>query len=307
LTHRYSFNDPAGSTTAADSVGTLDGTLMGSAYETNGQLVLPNTTTAAPGLDYLELPNGIITNVNGIGTNYNDGSVTVEAWATIYTSQNTWANLFDFGNQDGSGDAEYDIHVCVHGGDGDTIIGISDSDNANADYQDEDVAGVGGSKLDGSTNMHIVAVFNPPAGYLAIYTNGVLMGENRSITISMAGVWAALNKVGADNWPDPGMKGTVDELRIYNGVLTPDQIAAAQVLGPNQLVSTVTLNASVLSGNVVVTWPVSGTTGLSLYSSGTLGPNATWALVSATVTTVGQNYQVSVPASGKAQFFVLKK
>jgi hypothetical protein len=306
LTHRYSFNDPPGSTTAADSVGTLDGTLQGAAYETNGQLILPNVANVV-GQDYLELPNGIITNASGIGTNFNDASVTVEAWATIYPNQNTWANLFDFGNQDGSGLAEYDIHVCVHGGDGDAIIGISDSDNANVDYQDEDVPG--GSKLDGSTNMHIVGVFNPPAGYLALYTNGVLMGENPNITISMAGVWAALNKIGADNWPDPGMQGSVDEFRIYNGVLSPDQIAANQILGPNQLPSPpgVSLTGSISAGNIVISWPVSGSTGLSLYSSSTLGKGAVWKLVSATPTLVGANYQVSVPTSGaQSQFFELK-
>jgi hypothetical protein len=314
LTHRYSFNDPAGSTTAADSVGGLDGTFQGAAFETNGQLVVPNAEVAgvviAPATDYLQLPDGIITNaVNGIGTNYTDPSVTVEAWATIYPNQYTWANLFDFGNQDSSGDAAYDIHVCVHGGDGDAIIGISDSDNANADYQDEDVPGTGGSKLDGSTNIHVVAVFNPPAGYLAIYTNGVLMGENPNITISMAGVWAALNKVGADNWPDPGLQGSVDELRIYNGVLEPDDVMKTQALGPNQLLTPgLSLGAAVSSGNLQISWPVSGSTGFSLYSSSTLGPSAVWTLVNVTPTVVGQNNQVSLPISSgvQAQFYKLQ-
>ncbi len=309
LTHRYSFNDAPGSTNAADSVGGMDGTFKGAAFETNGQLMLPNLTNGVA-LDYLELPDGIITNtVNGIGTNYNDPSVTVEAWATIYPNQYTWANLFDFGNQDSGGLAEYDIHVCVHGGDGDAIIGISDSDNANADYQDEDVPGTGGSKLDGSTNIHIVAVFNPPAGYLAIYTNGVLMGENPNITISMAGVWAALNKIGADNWPDPGMKGSVDEFRIYNGVLTPDQVAQTQALGPNQLLSGgLSVGASLSSGNLTISWPVSGSTGFSLYSSAKLGPSAAWTLVNLTPTVVGGNNQVSIPISSSvtAQFYELK-
>jgi hypothetical protein len=315
LTHRYSFNDPAGSAIAADSVGTLNGTFQGAAYETNGQLVLPNlevnSAVVAPATDYLELPDGIITNaVNGIGTNFNDPTVTVEAWATILPNQYTWANLFDFGNQDGGGLAEYDIHVCVHGGDGDTIIGISDSDNANADYQDEDIPG--GSHLDGSTNLHIVAVFNPPAGYLAIYTNGVMMGENPNVTISMAGVWAALNKIGADNWPDPGMQGTVDEFRIYNGVLSPDNVAATQILGPNQLLpagGVPSVGGSVVTGNFLISWPVTGSTGFSLYSSPTIGPNAVWTLVNTTPTVVGQDNQVSVPINGSvtAQFFQLKK
>jgi|GEM_PF-1148950 len=307
LTHRYSFNDAPGSITASDSVGGLDGTFQGSAFETNGQLMLPNTANVTA-LDYLELPDGIITNtVNGIGTNFNDPSVTIETWATISPGQFTWANLFDFGNQDAGGDAEYDIHVCVHAGDGDTVIGISDSDNANVDSQIEDIAGT--SHLDGSTNIHVVAVFNPPAGYLAIYTNGVLMGENPNITISMAGVWAALNKIGADNWPDPGLQGSVDEFRIYNGVLSPDDVAKTQALGPNQLLTSgLTVGASISSGDLVITWPVSGSTGFSLYSSSTLGPNAVWALVNVAPTVVGQNNQVSLPVSSgvQAQFYKLQ-
>jgi hypothetical protein len=313
LTHRYSFNDG----TANDSVGTANGTLMGSASISGGQLIIPNITNTAPALDYLQLPYGIITNATGLRTNYNDptatyndASVTVEAWATFYPNQYTWAELFDFGNTDSGGLGEYDIHVSVHAGDGDTFIGISDSDNANADYQFEDVPGA--SHLDGKTNLYIAAVFNPPAGYLAIYTNGVLMGENSSITIPMAGVWSLLDKIGADVWPDPGMQGSVDEFRIYNGVLSPDQIAADYILGPNALSTPpptgVSLGASILAGNLVISWPVSGTTGYSLYTSSTIGTNAVWTLVSTTPTVVGQNNQVSVPTSGggASQFYELK-
>jgi hypothetical protein len=313
LTHRYSFNDG----TANDSVGTANGTLKGSASISGGQLIIPNATSTAPALDYLQLPYGVITNATGTATNYNDPtakyndpSVTVESWATFYPNQYTWAELFDFGNTDSGGLGEYDIHVSIHAGDGDTFIGISDSDNANNDYQYEDVPG--DSHLDGKTNLYIAAVFNPPAGYLAIYTNGVLMGENSSITIPMAGVWSLLDKIGADVWPDPGMQGSVDEFRIYNGVLTPDQIAADYVLGPNTLPggspSGVSLAPSISAGNLLISWPVSGSTGFSLYSSPTIGTNAVWTLVTTTPTVVGGNNQISVPTSGGAtsQFYELK-
>ena len=104
LVHRYSFNDG----TANDSVGGANGTLMGNATVSGGQLVLPNATSAAPATDYLQLPAGILTNsVNGPN---NDPAVTVEAWATFKAGQYTWANLFDFGNRDCSGLSEYDIH-----------------------------------------------------------------------------------------------------------------------------------------------------------------------------------------------------
>ena len=66
LVHRYSFNDG----TANDSVGSANGTLVGNATISGGQLVLPNTTSAAPATDYLQLPAGILTNsLYGNGTN----------------------------------------------------------------------------------------------------------------------------------------------------------------------------------------------------------------------------------------------
>jgi hypothetical protein len=256
------------------------------------------------------LPYGIITNATGLGTNYNDPTatyndpeVTVEAWASFAPSQYGWAALFDFGNTDGGGLAEYDIHVGVHSNP-QTIIGISDSDNANADYQSASTL----PDQDGQTNVHIVAVFNPPAGYLALYTNGVLMTENTAVTIPMAGVWGYLNKIGADDWPDPGMQGSVSEFRIYNGVLSPIQVAATQALGPNQLLSSASpkLSASVSGGNLTLSWPLTAA-GYSLYSSSTLGANAGWKLVSGTQAAVGNNVQVTVPVTGTASFFQLRQ
>ena len=253
LMHRYHFANG----NANDSVGTANGTLVGSARISGGQLVLPNTTSAAPATDYLQLPAGILTNaVNGTGANNIDPAVTVEAWVTIHPNQYTWANLFDFGNQDANGLSEYDIHACVHSSDDSTIAGISDSDNANVDYQYIDLGS--GSSLDGSTNVHITAVYDPPAGYVAIYLNGVLAGADDYVTIPMSGVEDVRNIVGADNWPDPGMQGTIDEFRIYNGALQADEIAATQALGPNQLLSAAspTLGATKSGANLTLFWPL---------------------------------------------------
>jgi hypothetical protein len=301
LMHRYSFV-----TDASDSVGGPGwaGTPVGNASISGGQLLIPNTPFASPAMDYLQLPAGILTNaVNGIGTNFNDPAVTVEAWVTIYPGQFTWANLFDFGSQDASNDAAYDIHVAVHANPSDTIIGISDSDNANADYQDWD--GGSGSALDGSTNLHVVAVFNPPGGYVAIYTNGGLMGEDSKVTISMAGVSAVLNKIGADNWPDPGMQGSVAEFRIYNGVLSPDEVLRTQSLGPKQvLVIPPPLSASISKGNLILTWPETAT-GFTPEYKASLGASSWTKLTSPAAQLVGGQWQVSVPVSGSAQFFRL--
>src|SRR5262249_7547924 len=86
--HRYSFNDPTGSTTAADSVGgaAWNGTLFGDAVITNGQLVWDGADNT-----YLNLPAQIV----GHGP-----SVTVEAWASFGVQSRDWSRLFSFGQLD---------------------------------------------------------------------------------------------------------------------------------------------------------------------------------------------------------------
>jgi hypothetical protein len=300
LTHRYSFfNEPDGSLIATDSIAGFNGTLVGSANITGGLLVIPNTAQTAPAPDYLLLPNGILTNaVNGVGTNFNDPSVTIETWATFASSQGYWAGLFDFGYQDTGGSAAYDIHVGQLGGN--TTFGIADSDDANGHNQ----TGTAGS-VRGTSNLHVVAIFNPPAGYLACYTNGVLASVLNNVTISMAGVWAVVNKVGADLWPDPGMQGSVSEFRIYNGVLSPNDVLSTQVLGPNQvLASSVNLSVAASGGNLVVSWPVAGGS-YSLQSKSSL-TSGTWnTIASPLAQIVGSQWQVTVPNTGGAKFYRL--
>ena len=302
LVHRYSFNNG----TANDSVGSANGTLVGKAAISGGQLVLPNTTSAAPATDYLQLPAAILNNpLNGAGANENDSAVTVEAWATINSGQYTWANLFDFGNQDASGQSEYDIHVCVHASDDSTIAGISDSDNANVDCQYIDLGS--GTGLDGSTNVHITAVYNPPAGCVAIYLNGVLAGADDYVTIPMSGVQAVRNIIGADNWPDPGMQGAIDEFRIYNGALQADEIAATQALGPNQLLSAAspTLGATISGANLTLSWPLASA-GFNLQWATNLSPSL-WTNGLPAAQIVGGQWQVTLTVSGPSLYYRLAR
>lgn len=303
LTHRYSFTDG----TAHDLIGTANGVLRGNAVISGGQLVLPNATDVSPASDYLQLPAGILTNdMDGVGLYGNDPAVTIEAWATFAPNQYTWANLFDFGSQDDGGDAAYDIHACIHANDGNTVVGISDSDNANVDYQYVDCGA--GSGLDGGTNVHVVCVFDPPDGYLAVYTNGVLLGTDSNVTITMAGVVGIRNIIGADDWPDPGMKGSVQEFRIYNGVLQPDEMAATQLLGPNQLLSNASPVLSVFSAgsSLTLSWPLASA-GFTLMSSPSLAPSA-WVPVPTIPQIVNSNqWQVSLPVAESDQFYRLLK
>jgi hypothetical protein len=124
----------------------------------------------------------------------------------------------------------------------------------------------------------------------------------------MAGVWPVVNKIGADLWPDPGMRGTVSEFRIYNGVLSPSDVAATQALGPNELLGStgVTVTATASGGNIILSWPASG--GVYTVLSKSSLTSGTWSTnTSATPVLSGSTYQVTLPASSAAQFYRLIK
>jgi hypothetical protein len=239
VTHRYSFFNMPDGTAITDSVGTANGTNFGTAVVSSGQLDLDGG-----GGDYVQLPTGIITN---------DLAVTVEAWATyppIGTGgQGTWANLFDFGAHgvvDGYRSDAYSISFCVNSsGTGQCIAGISDFDDANVNRQNCATDGNPMADLAYVPGTYVAVVFNPPAGYSAIYVNGTLMAKLLGVTNTITpGVRDVSNLIGWDNWPDATMEGFIQEFRIWNGALNPLEIAASYQNGSNNIIT----NAGSITG-----------------------------------------------------------
>ncbi len=215
LTHRYSFfNEPNGSTTATDVVASANGTLQGGAVITGGQLVLNGASGA-----YLNLPGGLITF---------DSAVTVEAWADFgILPANCY--LFSFGNTDSSGAGE-DYIFCAPQAARITISGVDPG------YDGEQIAA--GSGWSGLKNVHVVAIYNPPAHTLAVYTNGALAGINTAETVSLGSVNDVHSYVGRSLYnADPYAPLNVDEFRIYNGALSAQRVALDAASGPGQIIT----------------------------------------------------------------------
>src|SRR5262249_6657713 len=106
---------------------------------------------------------------------------------------------------------------------------------------------------------------------------------------------------------DPGITGSVDEYRIYQGRLAPEEIAASDLLGPNQTLSTTaSLKATFSPGQVVLTWPLANA-GFSVQSSTRLSGSNWLTLTNAPVLVGNTNWQVTLPESSQAQFFRLWK
>ena len=284
LIHRYNFNETGG-TTAYDSVGGANGALMGSAYfDGNGHVVLNGSSGT-----YVGLPGGLLAGLS---------NVTLEAWVTnAVTPDNVALFSFDDGLQDGVGGG-YLRYVLHDQGNGRNFL---------------ELAGGGGSPLLpgypglGGQFVHVVCVYNPASGVAAIYTNGVLE-VSQAVSTALTNVSLNAAALGRSPWSnDPWLAGAIDEFRIYSGQLQPADIAAAQSVGPNVLLTTnVSLNVSQGSSNLMLNWPVAGS-GFILESSPTLGKGAVWMPVTNASLVIGANNQITVPITNSAMFFRLRR
>lgn len=292
MAHRYSFSEIGGNT-VADSVGgsAWDLTTYNTALLNAGQLELN-------GVDgYASFPAGILTNLN---------AVTIETWVTLGTIGN-WAVLFTFGDTDGTFGHHY-ISFQPHTGfvPATAQAGIRDGSTEQNPFFTP--------VLDNYTNLHLVCVYHPEAGYLSVYTNGVQAAVNPNITVTLTDAFATgdpVNYLGRSLWSaDPALAMLMNEFRIYNGPLSPGQVKANALLGPNQLVganTSVSLTATASGSNIILTWPTTSAL-VTLLSSPALGAAAVWTPVSAGSLVIdGSNYKWTVPQSGAAQFYRLQK
>src|SRR5581483_6275708 len=298
LVHRYSFNDPAGSLTATDSVGGLawSATLNNEASLDGSQLVLnPNSGTG-----FAQLPAGVITNAN---------AVTLESWVSFGTQVADWSRLFSFGfvNDQGGVVSEFRLTPRAPG----NYLDVSYATPAGSAYANRPQG------LDNQQNVHLVVVLNPAAGILATYTNGVLVtGAPNGTLPPLSTLTNVQSYLGKSFYPaDPYLVGSFDEFRIWNEALTRAQIEASYEAGPNNVstnpgalksiqlslpLSVTTVNSSetvVLTGayaNLTNTLVLSGSPGI-VYASGntnivTIATNGLLQAVGTGTTTVSANY-----------------
>jgi len=288
LVHRYSFGETSG-TNIADSIGgpAWTGTLPRGGTFGGGQLAL-----AAANSQYVQLPAGILSNYT---------AVSIDAWASFGTLPSA-CFFFGFGNISGSSGEQYIFCQPVSG-----RIAITPSNYTG----EQNTAPNPSGSWSGLANLHVAAVFDPPGGYLALYTNGVLAAINSAVTIPFTSVNDVYSYLGRSLYSgDSYFNVSLDEFRIYNGALSSSEIAAAQVLGPTQLLSAASpaVSTSVLGGNLTISWPVASA-GYSVLTTTNLATgNWTTALVAPQI--VGSQWQVVLPISAGApspQFYQLSK
>ena len=273
LTHRYSFTSDA-----SDSVGGANGALQGAATISGGQLQLTGNTG-----DYLSLPPALLQNYN---------AVTVDAWANL-NAPNNWARLWEF--NDGVGGTAQNEFYFSPGWNPDPTTGNFYSAGfpwGNSVY----TAGPLGNE-----SVHITSEYGD--GWLEIYTNAVLMASVSGVVAPASSAGTNYATIGYSPYGDPGINGSVDEFRIYNGLLSPEEIQASDVLGPNTPLSTTArLNATVSGGTTTLSWPLASA-GFAVQTTSNI--LSSWTTLTNAPAISGSQWQLVVPNSGGSKFYRL--
>lgn len=253
LKHRYSFNEPAGSTTAIDSIAGANATVVPSIAPT-APVVISNGMAHFPGgganatCGYITLPSGMLT------TEFTN--ITVEMWFTWNGApSSTWQRVFDFGDSNKGADPhvnatgrDYIMFTPQRGGNGgrtETRATLDAGVTFSSVFNDAPAAGPIGlptSSLGFPTNqeVHVVCTIAPQINYSALYINGfrqnisgtpVINGTSWQFSqMSSPNMW-----LGVSQWYDPPLNGSINELRLHEGLMTEVQIALSAQAGPDGL------------------------------------------------------------------------
>jgi hypothetical protein len=143
-------------------------------------------------------------------------------------------------------------------------------------------------------------------GSLDMYTNGVHYLSTSGIIAPAGQAGNTSSWIGYSPYGDPGIDGSVLEYRIYQGRLSPEEILASDVLGPNATLSTTnaSLSAATSNATIVLSWPVANA-GFAVETASSLGSGASWTTLTNAPTLVGTQWQLTLPSSGTNQFFRL--
>ena len=218
LVSRYSFNETSG-TNAADSVGGYTAKLYGGSSFNAGKVVLNGTNS------YVSLPPA---QLNGLT------AMTLDAWFS-FTVPNNNVGLFSIDNGGGTGSGgsylRYNVFDSGNGNGGTNYFEGIVSWSGNALH--------GGSKLPtNNTQVHVTLIYDPVNGVKSIYVNGVLSSTYSGSLAALSSYPQTAFNLGRSPWAnsgDPYLKGSINEFRVYSGVLSDGEISANDTAGPDTI------------------------------------------------------------------------
>jgi len=217
LIHRYSFT-----ATTKDSVGHVDGRLKGAgASLAGGRLVLVNDPAAAvEKISCLEFAGPILPATGS--------TVSLAVWFAAKDA-GEFARVLNFGASEGTEGVQF-IYFSPHTGDGTSRVAITGSEVSAKTFLDF------AALADGQPHC-VILVVDGAAKKLHVFADGQEvappedLGANTLDRVKPVENWLGKSSFAAD----PGLTGSIDELRVYDHALTAGEVAAIFRAGPDQL------------------------------------------------------------------------
>ena len=193
LKHQWKFDDG----TANDNVGTLNGTLNGTATVANGDLITGDAgwvTFDATALAINTYPE-----------------LTVSAWFTSIAGANTGFHfLYYFGNSDGNGN-HFTGYTPARGNDLSRFMLSTDGE-----------AGIDNTEYDDGLLHNVTCIVD--ATNTSYYMDGNLVNSVPNGNSTLANVGTQFAYIAKGGWNDPNWKGLLHEMSVYDKALTAENV-----------------------------------------------------------------------------------
>ncbi|WP_193214193.1 LamG-like jellyroll fold domain-containing protein [Luteolibacter marinus] len=245
LAHRWSFD------TLADSAGSADAVLVGTAsLSGTGSLTLPGGGTRT---NHATVPIG--STIAGLS------SMTVDTWFTM-NAQQDWSKVWMFGTTLGSSNASPYIDLTPRAGTGGNppsagfkAAGTNAESNTRNDPNP--------AALATATEYHATVVFDADKDTISLYLDGTL-ADSTTWTGQISDLGNTVdNFIGAPVfYNDANFNGSVNEMRIWDGALSPGKVMAYHSAGADSVpandpaLSVSNTSTSSPGGAIVVEIPV---------------------------------------------------
>ncbi|MBN2783665.1 MAG: LamG domain-containing protein, partial [Pontiellaceae bacterium] len=229
-------------------------------------------------------------------------SITIEGWFTMNSLQG-WSKVWMFGTPNGGSEPGLSyVDFTPRRGDGSNVPSIS-LDTVSA----TEVNTSGGSNpaiLSAGTEYYVAAVYNAGDDTMYFYIDGSLVDSASMNGGNVTQLQATEAWFGAAvYWGDNNLNGSINEVRIWDGPLTSDQIAEHYTLGQDTLPMPA-LGLSTFGSGAILSWPESYS-GLQLETSPVLGAEAEWTPVTVLPTVEDGNQVITLPMTNSAGFYRL--
>ncbi len=291
LQHEWSFNE-SGGTTAFDSIGGANVTLQGTTSLGGGVLTLPGGAG-----NYATFPNGILSSNN---------SVTIETWLTDNAGQ-TWSRAWSFGGSvTVAGDLIQNnyIDLIPKSGPGALWFEFRAGIPQLTTY---DTANGGNQALPTGQKTYVTLTYNAQNQTCTMYSNGVVAGTLTGVAITPASLGNALNNyIGLDQWNDSVFNGTFDEMRIWDGAVTPTYELVSAAAGSGVVITNTTpqsLSVSLTSTSMIGSQTQQATVQGSFFQVANVGLTSVatnWTSSNPSVLTVNNTGLITAQSGGSA-------